>query len=395
MERDLFAYTSRLLELMAILGCVQLAFAAILVQYYGRRRKAHPCLSFPPVSILVPLHGPEPGLFNRLAAFCDQDYAGSVQLVLGTQTHSDVFDTVERLKSTFPTMPIEYTSDQREHGSSRKFSNLINMMAFVRHDHLVFADSDVQVGPNYLASLMAELQRPGVEAVSCLYRARAEGGFWDRLAALSINADFLPQVVVALTCGLAQPCLGPTIAMHRQTLHRIGGLSRFVDFLGADYLIGQAVRSSGGKVEFVSLMIECACFETNGKELFARNLRAARTIKAIKPLGHLGTLITHPLPLALLAVLLDNPSGFLLAATAVSCRMLLYFSVERAFGLARQPYALIPIQDLISFAVFVASFFGRTVIWRGLKYRLSPSLRMVQINVDAGHTSGKPLDSSP
>ncbi len=395
MALDPFAGTSRLLELMAILGCIQLTIAAALVQYYVRRRRAHPCLSFPPVSILVPLHGSEPGLFNRLAAFCNQDFAGPVQLVLGTRTDSDINETVQRLKLAFPSASIEYISDQREHGSSRKFSNLINMMAFVRHDHLVFADSDVQVGPSYLASLMAELQRPGIEAVSCLYRAMAVGGFWDRLAALSINADFLPQVIVALTCRLAQPCLGPTIAMRRQTLNRIGGLSRFVDFLGADYLIGQAVRSCGGKVAFASLTIECACFETSGRELFARQLRAARTIRTIKPLSYAGTVITHPLPLALLEVLLDRPSGFLLAAAAVSCRMLLYFSVERAFGSGRQPYALIPVQDLISFAVFVASFFGQTVIWRGLKYRLSPSLRMVQVRVDAGHRAKKPMNISP
>ena len=365
MALEPFAWTNRLLELMALLGCVQLTFAAALVQYYMRRRKAHPCVSFPPVSILVPLHGSEPGLFNRLAAFCNQDYAGPVQLVLGTRTHNDVIETVQRLKAAFPSLPIQYLSDQREHGSSRKFSNLINMMTLVRHDHLVFADSDVQVGPNYLAILMAELQRPGIEAVSCLYRARAEGGFWDRLAALSVNADFLPQVILALTCGLAQPCLGPTIAMRRQMLNRIGGLSRFVDFLGADYLIGQAVHSCGGKVAFAPITIECSCFERSGAELFARQLRAARTIRTIKPLSYFGTVVTHPLPLALLDALLNSPSGFLLAATAVSCRMLLYFSVERAVGLARQPYALIPVQDLVAFAVFVGSFFGRTVIWRG------------------------------
>jgi len=385
MALDPQSCTNRLLELMILLGCVQLIFAAALVQYYVRRRRARPCLSFPPVSILVPLHGSEPGLFNRLAALCQQNYAGPVQLVLGTRTHGDVIETVQRLKAAFPSVPVVYLSDHREHGSSRKLSNLINMMAFVDHDHLVFADSDVQVDANYLASVIAELQQPGIEAVSCLYRATAEGGFWDRLAALSINADFLPQVIVAMTCRLAQPCLGPTIAMRRQMLNRIGGLTRFADFLGADYLIGQAVRSCGGKVAFAPITIECVCFETSGSELFARQLRAARTIKTIKPLGHAGSVITHPLPLAMLDVLLNSPSGFLLAAAAVSCRMLLYFSVERAFGSGRRQYHLIPLQDLIAFAAFVASFFGRTVTWRGLKYRLGSSLRMVQVNADANY----------
>jgi ceramide glucosyltransferase len=392
---DLSSCLGCVFEVAAILGCLQLLLAALLVRRYARRPKARPsCCTFPPVSILVPLHGTEPGLFARLAAFCTQDYAGPVQLVLGTRTHNDVIEIVRRLRLAFPAVPIAYVFDRREHGSSRKFSNLINMMPLVRHDHLVFADSDVQVGANYLADLMAELQQPGVEAVSCLYRARAEGGIWSRLAAVSINADFLPQVIVALTCRLAQPCLGPTIAIRRQMLNRIGGLANFVNFLGADYLIGKAVRSCGGEVAFASFTIECACSESTGAELFARQLRAARTIKTIKPFSHAGTVVTHPLPLALLAALLDSPSGFLLAAVAVSCRMLLYFSVERAFHPRGQRYFLIPLQDLFSFAVFVASFFGRTVIWRGFKYRITPSLRMIQVNVETASRHKKWANNS-
>jgi ceramide glucosyltransferase len=390
-----FAYTARLLELMAIVGCLQLALAAALVQYYVRRRKyPPPCPSLPPVSILVPLHGAEPGLFDRLAALCSQNYAAPVQLVLGTQTHIQVSETVQRLKRAFPNVPIEYIFDHREHGASRKFSNLINMMPFVRYDHLVLADSDVQVGPDYLVRLMAELQQPGVEVVTCLYRGRGTGNFWDRLAALSINADFLPKVVVSLTCHLAQPCLGPTIAIRRQMLNRIGGLSRVSNYLGADYLIGQAVRAAGGEVRFASFVIECACFEPNRAALFARQLRAARTIKTIKPWGYAGTIITHPLPLALLAALFNRPTGFLLAAAAISCRMLLYFSVERAFHLARQHYLLIVVHDLVAFAVFVASYFGQTVIWRGHKYHLTPSLRVAQINVDANSQVIEGADSA-
>jgi ceramide glucosyltransferase len=384
MAIDPFACITCLLELAAIIGCVELALAAGFVQSYIRYR-ARParCESFPPVSILVPLHSSEAGLYDRLAAFCGQNYAGEVQLVLGTRNPGAVNATVRRLRETFPHMPIEYVPDLGEHGASRKFSTLINMMPFVRHDYLVFVDSDVQAGPDYLTGLVGELLQPDVAAVSCLYRERSAGCFWSRLSALSVNADYLPQIVFALTCRLVQPCFGPTIAIRRQTLHRIGGLSRFVDYLGADYLIGQAVRSLGGKVVIAPFTIECASLEYTAAEFFFRKLRLGRTIKAIRPRSYAGTLITYPLPLSLLAALLDSPSGFLLAIAAVSCRMLLYFSVERAFAPERVPYYLIPVYELVAFAVFAASFFGQTISWRGHKYRLSPSLRMVQINTDA------------
>ena len=38
-----FAWINRLLETLAVLGCVQFTFAAILVRYYPRRRKRTPC----------------------------------------------------------------------------------------------------------------------------------------------------------------------------------------------------------------------------------------------------------------------------------------------------------------------------------------------------------------
>jgi ceramide glucosyltransferase len=142
------------------------------------------------------------------------------------------------------------------------------------------------------------------------------------------------------------------------------------------------VRSLGGKVVIASLMIECASLERNSAEFFARKLRLCRTIKAIAPWGHAAAALAHPLPLSLLAALLDSPVGFLLAVAAVSCRMLLFFSVERAFHPERQPYYLLPIYDLVAFGIFVASFFGQTIYWRGHKYRVSPSLRMVQVNTE-------------
>jgi ceramide glucosyltransferase len=385
MDVNPFGCITCLLELAAIIGCTELVLAAGLVQLYVRRRvaQAPPSESFPPVSILVPLHGYEPDLFERLAAFCSQDYAGSVQLVLGTRNSAAVIGTVQRLQTAFPQVRIKYVADIREHGSSRKFSTLINMIPFVDHNRLVFADSDVRAGPHYLRDLMGELDRPGVAAVSCLYRERSSGTFWSRLSALGINGDYLPQIVVALTCRLIRPCFGPTIAIRLETLQQIGGLSRFVDYLGADYLIGQAVHAIGGKVVIARFTIECAALEHTAAEFFARKFRLGRTIKAIRPLSYTGTLFTYPLTLSLLAALLDSPIGFLLAVAAVSCRMLLYYSVERAFAPERTPYYLIPIYDLIAFAVFVASFFGQTISWRGHKYRVSPSLRMVQVNTDA------------
>ncbi len=332
----------------ATIGCTYLLIASLLVLRFSRgaRDLAHVPL---PVTFLKPLHGPEPRLFARLASFCQQRYAAPIQVICGTDRADDPsIEVVRRLASAFPEKEINLKIDSREHGSNRKISNLINMHALARHDVVIVADSDIQVGPNYLAHVIGALQQPGVGAVTCLYHGLAGAGLASRLSSLAINTRFLPEVVVALSLRLAQPCFGSTIAMRRQTLNQIDGFARFSEILAEDYAIGDAVRNQGYEVAIPTISVGHICF------------------------GFAGSIITHPLPLASIALCLGASDSVLLASVALGCRVLLCLSVERAFGLEWQHYWLIPVQDFVSFGVYVASFFGRTVNWRGHRYRVMP-----------------------
>jgi ceramide glucosyltransferase len=78
--------------------------------------------------------------------------------------------------------------------------------------------------------------------------------------------------------------------------------------------------------------------------------------------------------LALIAIVLGAGSMALLpaigvAVAAIACRMVLLRQVERAYDLPPQPYWLVPARDLLSFALFVLSFLGRDVHWKGRRYR--------------------------
>lgn len=240
----------------------------------------------------------------------------------------------------------------------------------------MIADSDMEVGPDYLANVVAELQRPGVGAVSCLYHGVSEAGIWSRHAALAINGHFLPSAVLALSLRLARPCFGSTIALRRGTLARIGGFEAFADCLADDYMIGAAVRSAGYAIAIPSFSIGHRCFEDSLRTLLAHELRAARTIRSLHPFGYCGAIITHPFPLALIGALCSNGNALLLAAISFACRGLLCRCVEYRFELPRQPYWLMPFRDLLSFAVFVSSFFGATVTWRGVSYHVSTGGRL-------------------
>ncbi|HLH90848.1 MAG TPA: bacteriohopanetetrol glucosamine biosynthesis glycosyltransferase HpnI [Xanthobacteraceae bacterium] len=362
----------------AIAGSAFTIITCIIVMSVGSSRRPVATVH-PPVTILKPLHGAEPGLYARLAAFCTQDYAGPVQLVLGVQAASDpAIKIVRELQARYPDLPIVLQVDPREHGSNRKLSNLINMLSLAQHETLVISDSDIEVGPNYLAQVVAALENPSVGAASCLYYGVADDSLSGRLAALAINIHFLPQVIAALRMRLARPCFGATIALRRGMLNRIGGFRAFRDVLADDYAIGAAVRAAGYEVPVLPLMIGHVCLDGGMRPTLVHQLRIARTIRLIEPRGYAGTIVAHPFALAVLAALTGVSGSGMLIGLALCCRFALCACVRRTFGLPPQPYWLIPIHDLLAFAIYVVSFAGTTVTWRGLRYRVADDGSMVE-----------------
>jgi len=370
----MIAYWSSIAALLiAIVGCGYLLAAAVLVRRFARAQTPPTPATIPKVTILKPLHGDDAGLTDNLMSFAEQRYAGAVQIVCGVaDAHDPAVAVVERLRVS---RGLELIIDTTLHGANRKVSNLINMAPRIRHEVVILSDGDIRVTPDYLARVLAALQQPHIGAVTCLYHGVAASGPWSQLGALFINAHFLPSVVLGLASGLARPCFGSTIALKRSTLDAIGGFAAFADRLDDDYAIGAAVHERGDAVAIPPFTVAHLCSEVSLGELWRHELRWARTIRNIAPLGHAGSIVMHPLAWALGALALTPWSGLLVPATAATgaailCRVMLLRSVARGFGLPPQPYWLVPVRDLLSFTVFVASFLGRDVSWKGHRYRL-------------------------
>src|SRR4051794_12197526 len=374
----MIAYWSSIAALLiAIVGCGYLLAATVLVGRFARTQALPTPATTPTVTILKPLYGGDAGLFDNLMSFSEQRYAGAVQIICGVADADDpAVAVVERLRGSPAARHLELVIDATLHGANRKVSNLINMAPRIRHEVVILSDGDIRVAPDYLARVIGALQQPRVGAVTCLYHGVAASGSWSQLGALFINAHFLPSVVLGLASGLAQPCFGSTIALKRSTLEAIGGFAAFADRLDDDYAIGAAVRERSEVVAIPPFTVAHLCGEASLSELWRHELRWARTIRNIAPLGHAGSLVMHPLAWALIALALTLWSELLIPAAAVTiaailCRVMLLRSVERGFGLPPQRYWLVPVRDLVSFMVFVASFLGRDVSWRGHHYRLS------------------------
>jgi ceramide glucosyltransferase len=332
----------------------------------------------PPVSILKPLHGAEPGLFENLRSFADQDYP-DFQLLLGVRDRTDsALPLARALIRERPLSDIELIVDPRAAGSNLKVANLENMMPAARHELIVLADSDMRVTPDYLAIVTAPLGNPGTGIVTCLYKGVPTGGLWSRLAALNINFGFLPGALAGDALDIGGGCFGATIALRRAVLERLGGFARVRNELADDHRLGAAVKGLGLASVLSPYIVENRVSEPSLASLWRHELRWARTSRAMAPAGFAGSVITHTVMVTALAALVWG-SGAVAGGCVVISLFLRWLSAvvtARALDLPRTGLWLLPLRDALSFAVFVSSFFGRSVFWRDQLFRVEPSGRM-------------------
>jgi ceramide glucosyltransferase len=322
---------------------------------------------------MKPLCGQDPGLLDNLLSFADQAYP-EFQIVCGVQNADDpAIPVVEHLKRERPSIPVTLVVESTRRAGNLKVANLMNMLPAARHDRLVMVDSDMRVPPSFLSTVTAPLEDASVGLVTSLYRGRAaDRDLPSLLGAHYINYAFLPQAILGEALRPGQGCFGASIAMTRQTLEAIGGFEAVADALADDNAMGSAVRRLGKRIVVSNLIIDDWVSEPSVMALFRHELRWALTIRGVAPWGYLGSLITHPGALAVLAACLGGFGLLSLGGLAVAllARFAMVRATDRALGLEVSPLWLVPLRDLLSFGVFLASYFTRTVAWRDRNFRV-------------------------
>jgi ceramide glucosyltransferase len=368
--------------LVSLIGVVQALVASRLVaRFVGRPVEG--VGQRPAVTVLKPLHGDEPRLEAALTTLCRQDFP-TMQIVFGVHDEDDpAVGVVRRLQQRFPAVEMVLVVDGTEHGVNRKVCNLINMMAAARHDVLVIADSDVHARPDYLDRLVGALDQPGVGLVTTLYAGLPVPPVTlaGRLGATQITHGFLPGAVMARAFG-RQDCLGATMCLRRDDLARIGGFAALVDHLADDNVLGQRMAALGLRVVLAQTVPLTTVPETSLAKLFQHELRWARTIRALEPAGFAASALQYPLAWGLLTIGLTGAAiwsigVFLIlwipraaAALWVDFALAPLWTDERGANTEAAlafccPVWLLPVRDVLSVAVMLASYGGRQVVWRG------------------------------
>jgi ceramide glucosyltransferase len=278
---------------------------------------------------------------------------------------------VQRLMQEFPQVDMQIAIDHRLHGSSRKVSNLINMMSLAKHEYLVLADCDVRVQRDYLANVVAPLLDASVGIVTCPYRGVSQRGAWSVLGSLFINEWFMPSVQVSALLGSRAFAFGATIALRRQVLAQIGGLGELANHLADDYRLGELTRGLGLRTVLSDVEVEVFVIEDSLRKLAQHELRWLRTIRAVRPLGYGFCFVTFGLPVAVIGSLIAAGSTLACSSLAltVGARILLHLKTRPSkFPLGYS--AIVPIRDFLSFGMWLWSFTTRGVRWRDRHYRV-------------------------
>jgi ceramide glucosyltransferase len=352
----------------ALVYCVLTIVAAVR---YVRVRPA-PLSTLSPISILKPLAGAEDGLEENLRSFFEQRYP-SFEILFAVRAAGDpAAAVVERLRSRYPSVPSRLIVTGEPPYPNAKVFSLDRMLCAAQYDLLVMADSDTRVTPDMLATIAAEFQDEKLGLATCPYRAVPGHSFWSTLEALGLNTEFVGGVLVARMLDGMKFALGPTIAARRETLLRIGGFDAVKDYLAEDFLLGKLAADHGYGVILSSYVIE----HRIGAQPLAANLRHRlrwnRSTRRSRPWGYVGQVFTHPLPLALPLLAVSLAWWPVVVLTAVLRAAAGWATAGPVLHdpLTRRLWWLMPLQDIASFLVWIAGFFGNTILWRGRKYWL-------------------------
>ncbi len=358
-----------------------LVAVGVLDFLHERRRIAiaRPEVFAPPLSLFKPLHGTEPDLDSHLATFFEQDYPGPFEILFCARGLDDPGMLAARQTAArYPDVPVQFLAAEGPLFVNAKVSSLHRMELSAEHDIFVISDSDVRVTPTYLREVVADFRDPEVGAVTCLYRGIAERGFWAKLEAAGMSVELTSGVLAANLIEGMHFLLGPTMAVRRAAVRRMGGFAKLGPYCSDDFLLGNWVASLGYKVILSRHVIDHVVLNLTFLTSMKHQIRWMKSTRFSRPKGHIGTGLTFSVPFGLLAglatALLGHvEAGFGLLLYSIVNRMALALlvsgSVVEEHALLRS-MLLFPLRDLMGFFFWAGSYSSETILWRGEVYRL-------------------------
>lgn len=365
-------------------------------------------ISFAPgVTLLKPLKGLDPETRGCLESWFKQDYRGPVQILFGVADEKDpVCELVRQLIAGHPQANAQLVLCPEQLGPNAKVSTLVHLERLAQHDHLVVSDADTRVPPDFLAQVLQPLRDPQAGLVNCFYALTNPTTLAMQWEAVATNADFWSQVLQSRTLKPLDFALGAVMATRRQQLNEIGGFRALVDYLADDYQLGNQIAKRGYRIELCPVVVECREREQGWCEVWAHQLRWARTIRVCQPVPYFFSILSNATLWGFLALIpslfqahissaepwfkgdftaaetLLISAGFAAFQIAVVTRVALGADCHmRLSGPLFQDYNIFSplFKDLLQVPIWALAFLGNTVVWRGQRLRVLPGGKLVPI----------------
>lgn len=338
--------------------------------------------SFPPVTVLKPVHGLEKHQRRNLRSTCLQDYP-EYQVVFSVQDEKDpAIPLLLEIQEEFGTERITVAMENCRAGTNGKINNMIGGLKHARHDILVISDSDVFLKPDYLKTIVAPLADPEVGCACTLYKAAAADSWFEKLELLSLNADFMINVLFAHVTGASRFCLGASAALHRSTLERIGGFEGLADYLVEDYEMGRRIWDMGKKVKIIPYFVDTMVDLKKPSQWWNHQVYWDQNTRAARPYAFFATALVRSVPFSVLyaAVQGFNAPGLGVMGVAVLLRILSSAAILGWVLRDREGMRslwLLALRDISSLITWLLAFTKRTTIWRGTSFILTRDGRLV------------------
>jgi len=361
-------------------------YSAYCTWAFFRARQGKKCQSvdFPAVSMITPAAGMEEGYLENFISYCMQDYPVFELIVAIPPGSEGLIGLLEELKSRFPRVDMSWVLADSNRGPNHKVGNLIAAVKEAKHSVLVISDSDMRVSSQYLKQTVTPFLQKGAGLVTALYRNIHLENLWSALQALTVQTIFVPNVLFSRKVEGMSYAFGATLCTSKEVLASLGGIDILLDYLADDYQMGYRVRDKGYDIHLYPGFIDQVSVTMRFKQYFFQQLRAGITQRVCRPLGYFGSVITHPVSLALLLFVVDKFSARALAIFISVCciRILINGFLNRTTILNRELSRylwLVPFNDLMNTFIWMLSFLTDTVYWKERKFRVLKGGKMVEL----------------
>ena len=366
--------------------CVMVVAAATMFGLRKRQDRLAAVDFTPPVSLLKPLHGTEPGMEENFISFFEQVYPGEWELLFCARHESDEgLQLARRVGARYPAVHAGYVTcgEPIPKFHNAKVYSLERLDAAARNELLITSDADVRVGRDYALRMVQNLKDPQLGLASCVYLGTAYGGpsasFAAKLDAVGKSVEMTSGVLVAVMLEGTKFALGATMATRKKSFRDVGGFAALGQFYADDFELGNRLAKQGTGVKMATHVIKLMVQDTPFALSFRNQLRWMQSTRRSRPWGHLGSGLTFAMPFGLLGLAWGLVSGHWLAGVLWLVAMVAnrWLQAGTILGVMGDPdwvrnVLIYPLRDLLGWVLWVGSYGGNRFYYRGTIYRMKP-----------------------